>query len=72
MLLREEGIGESFKRYAAPVSPSKSHSPNDNIVWIEQVSIARPMVPERDKTATERRVFPSEVRRASLILLAVY
>jgi DNA-directed RNA polymerase I subunit RPA2 len=31
-------------------------------VWIEQVSIGRPMVPEKDKTARERRVFPSEVR----------
>ncbi|KAF9006698.1 hypothetical protein BDQ17DRAFT_1423565 [Cyathus striatus] len=31
-------------------------------IWIEQVTIARPMVPEKDKTARERRVFPSEAR----------
>ncbi|KAI0030520.1 beta and beta-prime subunits of DNA dependent RNA-polymerase [Vararia minispora EC-137] len=30
--------------------------------WIEQVSIARPMVPERDRQASERRVFPTEAR----------
>ncbi|THH11930.1 hypothetical protein EW145_g331 [Phellinidium pouzarii] len=30
--------------------------------WIEQVSIGRPMVPDRDKTAIERRVFPAEAR----------
>ncbi|KAL5487694.1 hypothetical protein ACEPAI_5802 [Sanghuangporus weigelae] len=30
--------------------------------WIEQVSIARPMVPERDKQAFERKVFPAEAR----------
>ena len=30
-------------------------------VWIEQVAIARPMVSDKDKTAKERRVFPSEV-----------
>jgi DNA-directed RNA polymerase I subunit RPA2 len=30
-------------------------------VWIEQVSIARPMVPDRDKRATERKIFPAEV-----------
>ena len=32
------------------------------IVWIEQVTVARPMVPDKDKSARERRVFPSEVR----------
>ena len=32
------------------------------VVWIDQVTIARPMVPEKDKTAKERRVFPTEVR----------
>lgn len=32
------------------------------IVWIEQVSIGRPMVSERDKDAVERRIFPGEVR----------
>ncbi|KAI9508905.1 hypothetical protein F5148DRAFT_1191368 [Russula earlei] len=31
-------------------------------IWIEQVSIARPMVPDRDRRATERKVFPSESR----------
>jgi hypothetical protein len=31
------------------------------IVWIDQVSIARPMVPDKDRTARERRVFPFEV-----------
>ena len=30
-------------------------------VWIDSVSIGRPMVPEKDKEAVERRVFPSEV-----------
>ncbi|KAF8076706.1 hypothetical protein FPV67DRAFT_1472397 [Lyophyllum atratum] len=29
-------------------------------IWIEQVTIARPMVPDRDRDALERRVFPSE------------
>ncbi|KAF8634788.1 hypothetical protein AX15_000704 [Amanita polypyramis BW_CC] len=31
-------------------------------IWIEQVTIARPMVPDKDKSARERRVFPSEAR----------
>ena len=31
-------------------------------VWIESFTIARPMVPEQDKLATIRKVFPSEVR----------
>lgn len=31
-------------------------------VWYEQVTVSRPMVPERDKDAVERRVFPTEVR----------
>ncbi|KAF9464822.1 DNA-directed RNA polymerase I polypeptide 2 [Collybia nuda] len=31
-------------------------------IWIDQVTIARPMVPEKDKSALERRVFPSEAR----------
>ncbi|TFK72054.1 beta and beta-prime subunits of DNA dependent RNA-polymerase [Pluteus cervinus] len=31
-------------------------------IWIEKVTITKPMVPERDKTALERRVFPSEAR----------
>ncbi|KAH9977824.1 beta and beta-prime subunits of DNA dependent RNA-polymerase [Lactifluus volemus] len=31
-------------------------------IWIEQVSIARPMVPDRDKRATERKIFPAEAR----------
>lgn len=30
-------------------------------VWIEQVSISRPMVPDKDRQATERKVFPTEV-----------
>lgn len=30
-------------------------------VWYEQVSIARPMVSERDQNARERKVFPTEV-----------
>ena len=30
-------------------------------MWYEQVTVARPMVPERDKEAVERRVFPTEV-----------
>lgn len=32
-----------------------------SIVWIDSVAIARPMVPEKDTTVLERRVFPSEV-----------
>ncbi|PPR02656.1 hypothetical protein CVT24_002139 [Panaeolus cyanescens] len=31
-------------------------------IWIDQVTIARPMVPEKDRSATERRVFPTEAR----------
>ncbi|CAA7258590.1 unnamed protein product [Cyclocybe aegerita] len=31
-------------------------------IWIEQVTIARPMVPDKDRTALERRVFPTEAR----------
>ncbi|KAK2465955.1 hypothetical protein APHAL10511_001596 [Amanita phalloides] len=31
-------------------------------IWIEQVTVARPMVPDKDKSARERRVFPSEAR----------
>ncbi|GLB34109.1 putative DNA-dependent RNA polymerase [Lyophyllum shimeji] len=31
-------------------------------IWIEQVTIARPMVPDRDRDALERRVFPAEAR----------
>ncbi|KIY42894.1 beta and beta-prime subunits of DNA dependent RNA-polymerase [Fistulina hepatica ATCC 64428] len=31
-------------------------------VWLDQISIARPMVPDQDKTARERRIFPSEAR----------
>jgi DNA-directed RNA polymerase I subunit RPA2 len=38
-------------------------SPDNTIrqVWIENVSIARPLVPDKDVTATERKVFPTEV-----------
>ncbi|THV08193.1 DNA-directed RNA polymerase I polypeptide 2 [Dendrothele bispora CBS 962.96] len=31
-------------------------------MWIEQVTIARPMVPDRNKHVKERRVFPAEAR----------
>ncbi|KAA1466738.1 beta and beta-prime subunits of DNA dependent RNA-polymerase [Dentipellis sp. KUC8613] len=31
-------------------------------IWIEKVSIARPMVPEKERQATERKVFPAEAR----------
>ncbi|KAF8897916.1 hypothetical protein BD779DRAFT_1432675 [Infundibulicybe gibba] len=31
-------------------------------IWIEQVTIARPMVPDKDRSAKERRVFPTEAR----------
>ncbi|OBZ70224.1 putative DNA-directed RNA polymerase I subunit RPA2 [Grifola frondosa] len=31
-------------------------------VWYEQVTVARPMVSEKDKDALERKVFPSEAR----------
>ena len=36
------------------------HEMNEFQVWYEQVTVARPMVPERDKDAVERRVFPTE------------
>ncbi|KAH9939259.1 beta and beta-prime subunits of DNA dependent RNA-polymerase [Epithele typhae] len=31
-------------------------------MWYDQVTLARPMVPDRDKDAVERRVFPAEAR----------
>ncbi|KAJ3502234.1 hypothetical protein NLJ89_g8979 [Agrocybe chaxingu] len=31
-------------------------------IWIEQVTLARPMVPDKDRIALERRVFPTEAR----------
>ncbi|KAF8806271.1 beta and beta-prime subunits of DNA dependent RNA-polymerase [Phlegmacium glaucopus] len=31
-------------------------------IWIEQATIARPMVPDKDRTAIERKVFPTEAR----------
>ncbi|KAF9567413.1 beta and beta-prime subunits of DNA dependent RNA-polymerase [Agrocybe pediades] len=31
-------------------------------IWIEQATIARPMVPDKDRTAKERRIFPTEAR----------
>ncbi|KAK7062222.1 DNA-directed RNA polymerase subunit beta [Favolaschia claudopus] len=31
-------------------------------IWIESANIARPMVPEKDKHSTTRKVFPSEAR----------
>ncbi|RDB20093.1 putative DNA-directed RNA polymerase I subunit RPA2 [Hypsizygus marmoreus] len=42
--------------------PSESGWGNRMRIWIEQITIARPMVPDRDKDALERRVFPSEAR----------
>lgn len=30
-------------------------------VWIDQATIARPMVPDKDRTAIERKVYPAEV-----------
>ena len=36
----------------------------NSLVWYEQVSIARPMVSERDQNAKQRKVFPTEVRSA--------
>lgn len=30
-------------------------------IWIDHVSVARPMVPDKDKRAVERRIFPAEV-----------
>ncbi|KAJ8464047.1 hypothetical protein ONZ45_g17373 [Pleurotus djamor] len=35
---------------------------NRSTITIEKVTIARPMVPDKDKLATERKVFPSEAR----------
>ncbi|KAF8524756.1 beta and beta-prime subunits of DNA dependent RNA-polymerase [Gautieria morchelliformis] len=37
-------------------------SGNRLAIWIESVAIGRPMVPEKDRQAIERRVFPSEAR----------
>ncbi|KIM25180.1 hypothetical protein M408DRAFT_220951 [Serendipita vermifera MAFF 305830] len=31
-------------------------------IWIEQVNVTRPMLSEKDRQATERRIFPSEAR----------
>ncbi|KIM46503.1 hypothetical protein M413DRAFT_441592 [Hebeloma cylindrosporum] len=31
-------------------------------VWIEQITVARPMVSEKDRSAKERKVFPTEAR----------
>ncbi|EMD40372.1 hypothetical protein CERSUDRAFT_148338 [Gelatoporia subvermispora B] len=31
-------------------------------MWYEQVTVARPMVPEKDRDAKERKVFPAEAR----------
>ncbi|KAH8999153.1 hypothetical protein EDB92DRAFT_1932556 [Lactarius akahatsu] len=31
-------------------------------IWIDHVSVARPMVPDKDKRAVERRIFPAEAR----------
>ena len=49
----------------SPVCIFLSHPPvpgtNQLQVWYEQVTVSRPMVPERDKDAVERRVFPTEV-----------
>lgn len=37
------------------------HLLRNSLVWIEQATIARPMVSEKDKTAIGRKVFPTEV-----------
>ena len=29
--------------------------------WIDKVIVAKPLVPEKDKLAVERRIFPTEV-----------
>ncbi len=34
---------------------------------IEKVALSRPLVPEKDKLAVERRIFPSEVTFSCLI-----
>lgn len=34
------------------------------LVWYETVSVARPMVPEKDTRTKERRIFPSEASKA--------
>jgi hypothetical protein len=36
------------------------------IVWIDHVSLARPMVPEKDKLVDDRRTYPAEVRGFSI------
>lgn len=38
-----------------------------NAVWIDQVSVARPQVPDRDKLVQEKRVYPSEVRNQTAL-----
>ncbi|CAK5262905.1 unnamed protein product [Mycena citricolor] len=35
---------------------------NQMRIWIESVAVARPMVPEKDRHSTNRKVFPSEAR----------
>ena len=38
-----------------------------SVVWIDQVAIGRPMVPEKDRHSIERRIFPSEVSSRGVI-----
>lgn len=37
------------------------HYSCNGAVWIEEVSIAPPRVPDRDTWSTERKLFPAEV-----------
>ncbi|KAI0043458.1 beta and beta-prime subunits of DNA dependent RNA-polymerase [Auriscalpium vulgare] len=51
-----------FDGLGQPDSEGASNWGNRLSIWIEQVSIARPMVPEKDRQAVERKVFPTEAR----------
>lgn len=64
--LGEEGSEKAWgtrmrSEFAAYIHASALCRTRSALVWIEQVTIARPMVSDKDKIAKERRVFPSEV-----------
>ncbi|TFK43845.1 hypothetical protein BDQ12DRAFT_731813 [Crucibulum laeve] len=63
LALKDIGERVVFDGDGRPGSESGPHGWGNRMrIWIESVTIARPMVPDKDRTATERRVFPSEAR----------
>ncbi|KAI5119589.1 hypothetical protein M0805_005761 [Coniferiporia weirii] len=64
LALALEDIGERvvFDYTGRPDENGNPGLGNRLSVWIEQVSIGRPMLPDRNKTAVERRIFPAEAR----------